>query len=108
MAVDLVAFQKEVEMWTFRNWGSAPSALALIKIQEELGELSANYIRRIEGRPDKAQQDFQDGIFDAVGDIVISLTGFCVREGISLTDAINTVWEEVRQRTVEGVTGKGI
>ena len=65
---------------------------------EELGELASHYIHRIEQRVGKEITNPEDGIKDAVADVVISLTVFCVREGIDLSKMVELVWAEVSKR----------
>ena len=42
--------QERISQWEKSRFPNAPSYLSLIKIQEELGELSGHYIKRLEQR----------------------------------------------------------
>ncbi len=96
--MEIKRLQMEIERWEEDRFPDAPSYLALIKVMEELGELASHYIHRIERRVGKEVANPEDGIKDSVADIVISLTVFCVREGIDLNKMVDEVWIEVSQR----------
>lgn len=101
MPTKIDGLQEKVRVWAFRNFGKdAPSHLSAIKIMEELGELAGHYIRRLEHRAGD-DLDHEAGIRDSVGDIVIALTVFCVRENIDLLEAVETAWGEVSQRNYD-------
>lgn len=98
--MELRQLQAEVAQWTTKNFGAeAPSYLALIKVQEELGELAGAYMGRMERRVGKSYTDQQEKVRHEVADIVIALTVFCVREKLPLEHVVEEVWCEVRQRT---------
>jgi len=78
--MDLEKLQEHIKNWDESHFPSVPSQLALIKIMEELGELASHYVDRTEERVDKPKIDHQTGIEDAVADVLISLSVFCVRE----------------------------
>lgn len=69
--------QTMVKNWEKSRFPDAPSVLSLVKIQEELGELSAHFIKRLEQRVGAKVEDHQAGVEDAVADILISLCVFC-------------------------------
>jgi NTP pyrophosphatase (non-canonical NTP hydrolase) len=67
---------------------------------EELGEMAhaRNKLRNnIRGGALSAAQLLDDER-DAVGDLVISLAGYCTARNISLQECVERAWEEVRQR----------
>jgi len=98
--LNIKELQNSVEKWNIRNFGvDKPSYMALLKIQEELGETSAHYIGRTEHRVGKAIVDHNAGIIDGVADILISLCVFCSREHINLDDSVTKVWDEVSKRS---------
>lgn len=96
--MDIKSFQERVREFTRSRFPNAPSHLALIKVQEEVGELAAHYIGRIEERVGKEPCDHQAGVEDSVADIVIALAVFCCRERIDLDAVLEKVWGEVSQR----------
>ena len=91
--------QAEIHNWNGEKFPKAPSYLALLKILEELGELSSHYIGRIEQRVGKPEQDHQKELEDAIGDVAISLCVFCEREGIDFDKVISDTWAKVSKRT---------
>jgi len=81
-----------------------PAWHAILGVVEEVGELSHAYLKREQGiRGTREQHDAS--IVDAVGDIVLFLSGFCSVEGIDLMDCIEKSWEEVSRR--DWVSNKG-
>lgn len=95
--------QQKIGQWQQKNFGDAPSYLALIKVMEELGELASHYIGRIEHRVGKPLVDHQAEIEDAAADVVISLCVFCYRDGIDLNSMVEIVWELVSKRKFDKV-----
>lgn len=93
--MDISKLQEKVRNWTGEKFPGAPSYLALIKIMSELGELSDNYLLRIEQRAGTQHGDAQYGVEDAVADILISLCIFAEREGIDLDKMTTMVWDEI-------------
>jgi len=97
--IGIGALQEEVKEWQYKTFGQVvPSYLALIKLYEESGELAHHYIRRIERRVGAKPEDAEAGIRDAVADVLITLMGFCVREGVDLSQITQEVWAEVQYR----------
>jgi NTP pyrophosphatase (non-canonical NTP hydrolase) len=94
----LAELQSEVEAWTDHNFGHVKGqpALALLKTLEELGELAHHYVTAEDGV--RVGEDHEAGKVDAVGDVVIALTVFCVRSGIDLENAVLDTWAKVSKR----------
>ncbi len=99
--------QSEIASWSTENFPRAPNHLALIKIQEELGELASHFIGRLEHRVGKVRTDHQVGIEDAVADVLIALTVFCVRENLDLDLLTQKAWVEVSKRKFVMTENKG-
>ncbi len=99
--MDIEQLQREVGIWTRKNFGDAPSIRALVKVMEELGELAGGYIGRIEHRKGKPPADCESKVKDAVADVLIALCVFCERENIDLNEMVERVWTEVSQRVFE-------
>jgi NTP pyrophosphatase (non-canonical NTP hydrolase) len=88
--VNLAEFQLEVSEWSNRNFGEdSPSW------QRLLG-LSHSYLKREQGI--RLEEDHNKQIRDAVGDIMVYLSDFCGREGVSLERCVEEAWQEVKQR----------
>jgi NTP pyrophosphatase (non-canonical NTP hydrolase) len=87
---------KEIHEWIDHNFPNTRSIEQLLGIQEELGELSHHFLKRHQNI--RMNEDHDDGIEDAVGDIFIYLVHFCYRENIDLEEAINKTWNHVKKR----------
>ena len=94
---ELEKFQAEVAEWSQRNFPKNKPYHPLLGVSEEVGELCHAFLKAEQGIRGTPEEHFAASV-DAVGDIVIYLTDFCSRNGISLADAIMTAWGEVRQR----------
>jgi NTP pyrophosphatase (non-canonical NTP hydrolase) len=70
--------------------------MPLLGIMEEIGELSHHYLKRAQGI--RMSEDHEEGIKDAVADIVIFLMDFCSANDIDLQSAIEDVWAVVKKR----------
>lgn len=91
--------QSGIKNWSTSNFPQAPSYLALIKVQEELGELAGHYVGRLEERVGKTPVNHQAGIEDGVADVLIALCVFCVREHLDLNTLTEKTWAEVSKRS---------
>lgn len=116
--------QKEIEVWTEYNFGNRgvgeqwQQLLGLIeecgelagvvseegyidengnmlKLQNAVGKLSHCFLKRSQGIRKK---DYDAGIKDAVGDIMVYLLNFCNKEGISVETCLEETWNEVKKR----------
>lgn len=96
-AFRLCYFQKDVEQWSFDNFGPQPSTNPLLGLTEEVGELSHAHLKGLQGIRHTPEQ-IQAMKKDAVGDIVVYLADYCAREGIDLESAVRVTWQKVRQR----------
>jgi NTP pyrophosphatase (non-canonical NTP hydrolase) len=66
-------------------------------VAEECGELAHAILKRKQGiRGDSAYHVGQAA--DAVGDIIIYLTGVCSSLGLDLETCVENAWKEVRER----------
>lgn len=88
--------QKEVYQWSKQNFGDQPSWRPLLGIGEELGELNHAYLKRAQGI--RTNEDHEEGIRDAVADIMIYLCDFCSRENIDLEEELIATWDRVKKR----------
>lgn len=88
--------QRQLKPWQSHNFGERPSWQPLLGIQEETGELAHAYLKRAQSI--RLEENHQDKIVDAVGDIMVFLLDFCNAEGLDADSILNMVWDEVRQR----------
>ena len=93
LGVNLKNLQKEHAKWLKTNFPNAGYFDCLLKLHEEVGELNAAIYRN---RFDKESHMKQ--IKDAIGDIVIALSGVATYLGVHYSDAVINAWEEVKTR----------
>lgn len=92
----LSQIQEEQRSWVAHNFPGRHAWHPLLGVQEEVGELSHHFLKRAQNI--RLNEDHNEGIKDAVADILIYLLDFCSAEGIDLEHELNKVWEKVRQR----------
>ena len=95
--IDLYHLQSVIRRWSDESFGVGSSWHKLLGVMEEVGELCHHVLKREQGI--RVDQNHNEEVKDAVGDIVIYLMDFCAREGISLEECIETTWTKVQQRT---------
>jgi len=93
MALDLAALQADVlrisDIYAAEHGIDRDRDWALLKLQEELGELTAEHLRlsgRARGRPDATAQA------DEAADVLGMLLIYCDRAGIDLEAAMRRKW----------------
>ena len=94
--MDLNKLQSEQKEWGLRNFGEQPAYRMLLGAMEELGELAHAQLKGEQGI--RTGEDHSAAKKDAIGDIVIYLAGYCNAEGINMAEAVETAWNEVKQR----------
>lgn len=86
----------KVQEWAVeRGLNTADSSKQLLKLQEELGELTQGHIK------EKTPQ-----ITDSIGDVLVVLIIYCQQNGLSLHDCFSDAYNEIANRkgkTVDGV-----
>ena len=92
----LKLLQKEVQIWSEKNFGDQPSWIPLLGAVEELGELAHAHVKGAQRI--KMEEDHVGNAKDAIGDIIIYLVDYCGRRGFNIEEIIRTTWEEVRRR----------
>jgi len=76
---------------------------------EEVGELSHAFLKHEQGiRGMRDPVVAHAAMVDAVGDICIYLASFCNANHISLGDAVESTWEQVRLRDWQKHAEKGV
>jgi NTP pyrophosphatase (non-canonical NTP hydrolase) len=96
--VNLKKFQEEQKEWSERNFPviGNHNYRPLLGVMEELGELAHAHLKAEQGI--RTNQNHLEAKIDAIGDIVIYLSDYCNKEGLSLNDCINDTWSKVKQR----------
>lgn len=95
--MNLQTFQAEVGEWSRRNFPNNLPHHPLLGVGEEVGELMHAHLKSDQGIRGTAEEHFLAKV-DAVGDIMIYLADYCERNGISMLNAVNFAWSEVRER----------
>lgn len=87
---------ENIEAWSVaRKLNTQAPAKQLLKLVEEVGELSAAYNK----------EHLTDEV-DSVGDILVVLVIYCQQRGLSIEDCLETAYEEIsgrKGRLVDGV-----
>lgn len=85
-----------VKIWSKdRNLDQADSNRQLLKLEEELGELTQGHLKQ---RPEQ--------VTDSLGDMLVVMTIYCQQNGLSLHDCFSDAYNEIADRkgkTVDGV-----
>lgn len=81
---------------TFGDNTENPPMYCVLGMIEELGELSHSLLKSKQGI--RSNEDHEELMKDAVGDIVMFMMDFCSRMGWSLSEIIEEVFEEVIER----------
>lgn len=85
-----------VKIWSKdRNLDQADSNRQLLKLEEELGELTQGHLKR---RPEQ--------VTDSLGDMLVVMTIYCQQNGLNLHDCFSDAYNEITNRkgkTVDGV-----
>ena len=86
---------EEIEEWaTKRGLDKADSSKQLLKLQEELGELTQGHIKNNE------QQ-----VEDSIGDLFVVLTIYCLQKNISLRECVEDAYSTIKNRTGKMING---
>jgi NTP pyrophosphatase (non-canonical NTP hydrolase) len=107
--MELAQLQAERKIWADRNFPHATAEDHLIGVMEELGELAhANLKGRMKVRAGVVTDALVRAERDAVGDIVIYLTGYCSDRGFSIAECVERAWDEVKHRDWIKYPGSGL
>ena len=105
--------QEEHKEWREKNFPDSTDHQPLLGCVEELSELidmifpiaiaqKLGVIAHSQLKGEQnirfTQEEHDEKIKDAVGDLLIFLTDYCTRRGYDLQDLIETVWSEVKDR----------
>jgi len=92
----LSKLQKEHGVWQKKNFPNAEKWECLVGLQEEVGELAHAFLKKHQGI--RGDENHDDNIRDAVGDIAIHLMGFCTLNSIDIDECITGAWNIVKDR----------
>lgn len=86
---------EKIEKWaTKRGLDKADSSKQLLKLQEELGELTQGHLK------DNEQQ-----VEDSIGDLFVVLTIYCLQQNISLQECVEEAYNTIKNRTGKMING---
>jgi len=101
-------FQSEQDEWRLRNFpGTKDSALILLGVMEELGELAHAHLKTAQGiRGTKEEHEI--AARDSIGDMLVYMADYCNRQGWRLQEILEETWDEVKRRdwTANSTDGK--
>ena len=101
--MNLKKLQKEVAIWSYKNFGLQEAWMPLLGIGEEVGELNHAFLKKAQNI--RRAENHEAKMKDAVGDIVIYLADFCDSAGLDLDACVTEAWSEVKQRDWTKETG---
>lgn len=106
--ITLATVQEAVVEWLMRQpFAKQEGWEPLLGIQEEVGELSHAFLKKhqhIRGSDGSHDEEMKD----AVGDILIFLSGFCHANGMKLERAFSDAWARVATRDWNRFPGDGV
>ena len=98
-AFNLYEFQTEQRQWIEHNFPNTNADEQLLGVVEEVGELCHAVLKSKQKiRGGESQSASMEKEMDAIGDILIYLTGFCNKRGYSLHDILFHTWNAVSER----------
>ena len=88
--------QSELKDWVEYNFGGRPTYHPLLGVVEEVGELSHAFLKMEQGI--RVEENHEENIRDAIGDILIYLLDFCNAIGVDSEDILKETWNNVKLR----------
>ena len=86
---------EEIEEWAAkRGLDKADSSKQLLKLQEELGELTQGHLKKNGGQ-----------VEDSIGDLFVVLTIYCLQRNISLQGCVGEAYDTINNRTGKMING---
>jgi NTP pyrophosphatase (non-canonical NTP hydrolase) len=102
----LQIIQQEHKKWELHNFPDVTTDDLLLGIMEELGELCHSHCKMKFNI--RTNENYEEGLQDAIGDIVLFLMGYCSLMGYNLQAIIEKTWDEVKQRDWVKYPEKGV
>jgi hypothetical protein len=94
--LDLETFQQQVAFWGPYNFPGQPDWCPAMGVGEEAGELMHSHLKRFQGI--RSNEKLVEKGKDALGDILVYAAHYCVTQGWSLQDCLDSTWLSVRER----------
>lgn len=85
----------EVGTWARSNFGPGTEGgyHALLGMVEEMGELSHHHLKQLQNI--RKNEDHEEGIKDAIGDILIYMADYASMRGYDLDKILDDTWNEI-------------
>jgi len=100
------SYQKQINEWSKRNFKDSTYIDEFLGITEEVGELAHAILKQKQGI--RIDENHEEKIKDAVGDIFIYLCDFCNRKRLDLNEILDKVVPHVLSRDwTKDKTGNG-
>jgi NTP pyrophosphatase (non-canonical NTP hydrolase) len=90
--------QELTAAWRDENFPDATPEDQLLMLMEETGELAHAFNKQKFGIRGFVKGEVSGAEMDSVGDILVVLAGYCSKRGISMQDAMEYAWAQVRNR----------
>jgi NTP pyrophosphatase (non-canonical NTP hydrolase) len=95
LQVQLFNLIENIQMWSeVRKLDKQDPTKQLVKMQEELGELSQGYLKE---KPDQ--------IIDSLGDLLVVIIIFCQQEDLEVAEVLQCAWDQIKDRHGKIVDG---
>lgn len=102
-SISIDDIQDKLSKWSLDTFGDNtqnPPIYCILGMIEELGELSHSFLKLNQGI--RTNENHEELMRDAIGDIVMFMMDFCSRMGWSLSEIIEEVFKEVIERDWKG------
>jgi NTP pyrophosphatase (non-canonical NTP hydrolase) len=93
--VQLCNLAENIQIWSeSRNLNKQDPTKQLVKMQEELGELSQGFLK------EKLAQ-----VIDSLGDLLVVIIIFCQQENLEVAEVLQCAWDQIKDRHGKIVDG---
>lgn len=93
--VQLYNLTENIQMWSeARKLDKQDPTKQLVKMQEELGELSQGFLK------EKPAQ-----VIDSLGDLLVVIIIFCQQENLEIVEVLQAAWDQIKDRHGKIVDG---
>lgn len=89
-------FQYDLNEWLSHTFPDSTTDDQLIGIGEEFGELCHAHLKL--KQKIRMEENHEENIKDAIGDITIFLINYCNKKKINFVDCVELAWVEIKNR----------
>jgi len=94
--MNLRDLQEDMKSWLDHNFEPYESWQPLLGVVEELGELAHAHLKQSQNI--RIEENHEEKIKDAIGDIIIFLVSYCNKRGFDLDKIVFDTWSKVKNR----------